>query len=115
MVDLMKTDHTAPPVEGEPCSFSRTVDMVKERWTFLVLREALTVGTTRFEDFLEIPGLSARTLVERLDVLVTAGVMEERRATLEGTDRFSYHLSEQGMQLVIILRALGDWADRFAN
>jgi DNA-binding HxlR family transcriptional regulator len=115
MVDLMKMDHTAPPVDGGPCSFSRTVDMVKERWTFLVLREALTTGATRFEDFLQIPGLSTRALAERLDVLVAAGVMDERRAVLEGTDRFSYHLSEQGMQLVIILRALGDWADKFAR
>jgi DNA-binding HxlR family transcriptional regulator len=115
MVDLMRTDRTAPPVEGGTCSFSRTVDMVKERWTFLVLREALTTGATAFEDFLQIPGLSTRVLAERLDVLVAAGVMEERRAALGGTARLSYHLSEQGMQLVIILRALGDWADRFAR
>jgi DNA-binding HxlR family transcriptional regulator len=115
MVDLMRTDRTAPAVEGGPCSFSRTVDMVKERWTFLVLREALTAGATRFEDFLQIPGLSTRTLAERLDVLVAAGVMDERHTALEGTSRFSYHLNEQGMQLVIILRALGDWADKFAK
>ncbi|MFD6443898.1 winged helix-turn-helix transcriptional regulator [Promicromonospora sp. NPDC060204] len=113
MVDRMKTDRTAPPVGEGSCSFSRTVDMVKERWTFLVLREALTAGATRFEDFLQIPGLSTRTLAERLDMLVAARVMDEHHATPEGTDLFSYHLSEQGMQLVIILRALGDWADRF--
>ncbi|MGW2092290.1 winged helix-turn-helix transcriptional regulator [Promicromonospora sukumoe] len=115
MVDAKMTDSTAPPVEGASCSFSRTVDMVKERWIFLVLREALTTGATSFEDFLEIPGLSTRALAERLDVLVAAGVMDQRRTALDGTDRFSYHLSEQGMQLVIILRALGDWADEFAR
>lgn len=113
--DRMKIEPTTIRTEGGSCSFSRTVDMVKERWTFLVLREALTVGATRFEDFLQIPGLSTRVLTERLDVLVIAGVMEERRVPLEDTDHFSYHLSEQGMQLVVILRALGDWADRFAR
>ncbi|MFI2364033.1 winged helix-turn-helix transcriptional regulator [Promicromonospora sp. NPDC019610] len=115
IVNRMKADRSAPPVEEGSCSFSRTVDMVKERWTFLVLRESLIAGATRFEDFLQIPGLSTRALAERLDMLVAAGVMNERHATLGGTDHFSYHLSEQGMQLVIILRALGDWADRFAQ
>ncbi|MFB2597111.1 winged helix-turn-helix transcriptional regulator [Herbiconiux sp. P17] len=103
-------------VSAETCPFARTVDTVKERWTFLVMREALTAQATTFDDFLEIPDMTREVLAERLDLLVSIGVFVERRddASGDGTAIAGYDLTDAGMQLVIILRALGDWADRFA-
>jgi DNA-binding HxlR family transcriptional regulator len=85
--------------------------MVQETWTFLILREAVTVGAATREEFAGIPGLAPGVLSSRLDSLIGAGVF-----AISQDDRRSahYELTEAGMQLVVILRALGDWADRFA-
>src|SRR3954454_13011448 len=67
MMDVMET----------PCSIARTLEVLGERWTFLVVREALA-GTTRFADFRATLGVAPDVLTTRLNTLVEAGVLERR-------------------------------------
>jgi DNA-binding HxlR family transcriptional regulator len=100
-----------PPVGVGVCPFVRAVSMVQETWTFLILREAVTKGAATAEEFGRIPGLASWVLISRLDSLVGTGVFAVSPVD-NGSP--SYELTEAGMQLVVILRALGDWADRFS-
>ena len=59
---------------GESCAIARTVDVLRDPWTFLVLREAFG-GVTRFGDFRSALGIASDVLTERLHALVDAGVL----------------------------------------
>ncbi len=106
----MPADRTDPtPVET--CSLGRALDIVGERWTFWVLREALA-GTTRFADFRTRLGIASDVLAARLAKLVDAGVLERRSYKEPGQRaRESYHLTDPGRQLIVVLGALQQWGD----
>lgn len=94
-----------------PCSLARTLRVVGERWTLLILREAIA-GTTRFSDFRATLGVTSEVLSTRLALLVDAGVMGRRSYREDGCRvRESYHLSESGRELKLVLAALQHWAD----
>ncbi len=105
----------APPDvrPGSPaasCPFTRAVELVRDPCTFLVLREAVVHNASRLEEFLLIPGMDAGILESRLDVLLRFGVL---RREPDGSP--DYRLTPEGMRLVIILRALGDWGERLTS
>jgi DNA-binding HxlR family transcriptional regulator len=98
--------------ENEPaCSIERSLEVLGERWTFLILRSAF-MGTTRFADFRSTLGIAPNLLSARLRTLVAAGVLEPRQYREPGSrTRVSYHLTESGRQLRLILAALQQWGD----
>lgn len=94
-----------------PCSIARSLEILGERWTFLVIREALS-GTTRFADFRKALGVAPDILTSRLNLLVDAGVLERRPYQVEGQRaREEYHLTDSGRELRVMLGALMQWGD----
>jgi len=94
------------------CSIERTLSVVGERWTFLILRETLLNGLTKFADFEKILGIAPNVLADRLATLVSAGVLEKREYKEEGSrPRFSYHPTPKGEELKLVLAALQQWGD----
>jgi DNA-binding HxlR family transcriptional regulator len=93
------------------CSLARTLEVVGERWTLLVLRDAF-FGIRRFDDFQRRLGIARNILSARLARLVDEGILE-RRATSPAGRRAEYHLTEKGLDLQPALLALTQWGDRW--
>ena len=98
-------------VGGLPCSIARSLSLVGDRWTLLVLREAFS-GVTRFEGFQSRLGVSRNVLAGRLARLTAAGVFEQV-AYQEGPRRHAYTLTAQGRDLYPVLVSLLAWGDRW--
>lgn len=93
------------------CSVARSLSLLGERWTLLVVREALT-GTTRFETFRENLGLTPDVLSDRLGTLVTHGVMRREAYQEPGRRKqYEYFLTDAGRELHVIIGALQQWGD----
>jgi DNA-binding HxlR family transcriptional regulator len=93
------------PGAGQYCPVSRTLDVVGERWTLLIVRDLL-VGTTRFNDLARgLPGLSRSLLTKRLRHLERAGVV-----TRTGQH---YLLTPSGRALEPIVFGMAEWGARF--
>lgn len=100
---------TTPP----RCSIARTLEVLGEKWTLLVVREAF-FGATRFSEFRATLGVASDVLTTRLATLVDHGVMEKRSYRDEGSrERSSYHLTQSGLALRPVLAALKEWGDEF--
>ena len=98
-------------VPDNPCAIARTLGVLGERWTFLILREAWA-GTTRFSDFRKALGVAADVLTERLNTLVEHGVMRKVPYQDPGERaRSSYVLTPAGQELTVLLAALQQWGD----
>ncbi|WP_329067850.1 winged helix-turn-helix transcriptional regulator [Amycolatopsis sp. NBC_01480] len=97
----------------ESCSLTQTVEMVGERWKFLILREALG-GATRFSEFRDVLGIASDVLSNRLAALVESRILERREYRETGQRaRFSYHLTAAGRELALAVAALQQWGDRY--
>ncbi|MEW9528588.1 winged helix-turn-helix transcriptional regulator [Microbispora sp. NPDC049125] len=95
----------------QTCSIARTLEVLGERWTFVILREALA-GVTRFADFREQLGVAPDVLSDRLATLVAAGVLEKRPYREPGARiRYGYHPTPAGEELRVVLGALQQWGD----
>ncbi len=94
---------------GQNCSIARSLEVVGERWTLLIVRDAF-LGVTRFERFQERLRLAPNILTKRLRALTDAGVLE-RRAYQERPERFEYVLTERGKGLLPVILGLLDWGD----
>lgn len=98
--------------EETVCSIARTLEVVGDKWTLLVLREAAIRGVTRFADFRRELGIAPDLLTGRLGSLVDEGIMEKRPYREPGSrTRYSYHLTPAGEELRLILAALQQWGD----
>jgi DNA-binding HxlR family transcriptional regulator len=94
-----------------PCSIARTVDLVGDGWTSLVLREAF-YGTTRFDDFERVLGIGRNVLSQRLSRLVEEGLLE-REAYQQNPPRYDYVLTAKGRDFFPVLAAMMAWGDRW--
>jgi DNA-binding HxlR family transcriptional regulator len=92
------------------CSVARTLAVIGERWTLLVLRDAFN-GVRRFDDFLHSLGIARNILADRLQQLVDQGVFERRRYQ-ERPPRYEYRLTQKGLDLFPVLTAVREWGDR---
>jgi DNA-binding HxlR family transcriptional regulator len=99
--------------EGQNCSAARALEVVGERWSILIVRDALFAGTTRFGDFQQRLGMASNILKARLDGFVAAGVMERHRYS-NHPDHYEYLLTDQGRDLQPVIIALTAWGDRWA-
>ena len=95
------------------CSIKRTLDVIGEKWTLLVLREAF-YGARRFEQFLANVGCARTLLSERLATLVEHGVLQREPYREAGQrERHQYLLTEKGHDLFAALVVLMQWGDRW--
>jgi DNA-binding HxlR family transcriptional regulator len=94
------------------CSIARTLDVVGEWWTLLILRDAFR-GTTRFDDFQASLGMARSVLTARLRKLTDQGVLE-RQPYCEHPPRYEYKLTEKGLALFPIIAAMLHWGDTWA-
>ena len=92
---------------GQDCSIARALEIVGERWTLLVVRDAL-YGVRRYNDFLVHLGIPRAVLAARLQTLTAEGILEKRRYQ-ESPPRDEYVITERGIALWPTLRSLGVW------
>jgi DNA-binding HxlR family transcriptional regulator len=91
------------------CSIARTLDVVGEWWTLLILRDALR-GTRRFDDFHDSLGMARSVLTARLKKLTDEGVLEKLRYR-DHPPRYEYQLTDKGQALFPVIAALLHWGD----
>lgn len=96
----------------ERCPIARSLDVLGEKWTLMIVRDALA-GSTRFSQFQQSLGIPREVLTARLGSLVEGGVLERTAYKPEGGRvREEYVLTDAGRDLSLVLLALGGWADR---
>jgi DNA-binding HxlR family transcriptional regulator len=93
------------------CSIARTMDVIGEPWSPLVLRN-IYIGITRFEQLQSSLGISRKVLAERLRWLVEHGVLE-RQAYTDRPPRDEYVLTAKGLELVQVLMVMVAWGDKW--
>jgi DNA-binding HxlR family transcriptional regulator len=101
----------APKVYGQRCPVARTLEIVGDRWTLLLVRDLLG-GTRRFQDFQAgLPGLAPNILSDRLKLMEAHGLVA-RRFYSEHPPRAEYALTDKGQELGVIVGALAAWGSR---
>ena len=100
-------------VPESDCSIARSLGVLGERWTFLILREAF-LGATKFAEFRDRLGVAPDVLSDRLSTLVEYGVMEREPYQEPGArQRSAYRVTPAGSELRVVLHALQQWGDRY--
>jgi len=93
------------------CSVARTVEVIGNRWTLLVLRDVFN-GIVRFDEIAGHLGVARDLLARRLTTLVDAGVLERQPyQELGNRTRYEYRLTSAGVELRPVLIALAQWGD----
>jgi DNA-binding HxlR family transcriptional regulator len=98
---------------GQVCSIARSLELVGDRWTLLIVRD-LVFGLRRFDEFLESLGVASNVLADRLGRLVDEEIVERVRYS-ERPERFEYRLTSKGRELGLVLLALMQWGDRHVS
>jgi len=93
-----------------PCSVARTLAIIGDRWSFLILREGW-YGVRRFEEMRENLGIATNILADRLARLVQSGVL--RKVPYNSGDRFEYRFTEMGLDLYKPMLVMMAWGDRW--
>ncbi|WP_037682525.1 helix-turn-helix domain-containing protein [Streptomyces griseus] len=97
----------------ENCTVHRTLDLIGEKWSLLLIRDAMN-GVRRFDDFRRHVGLSEAVLADRLRKLVAAGILETVAYREPGSrTRHEYRLTGKGWELWPAMIALKQWGDRY--
>ena len=98
---------------GQDCPVARTLDIVGERWTLLILRDLLREGPRKFQDFEDsLAGIGPNTLSARLKGLEEAGIVE-RRFYEQHPPHAEYVLTGKGRALAPVLVALKKWGEMY--
>lgn len=95
------------------CSIGRSLDVVGEWWTPLIVRDVY-IGLRRFDEIQRNLSMSRKVLTQRLNALVSAGILE-REAYQDRPPRHEYLLTEKGRELAVVLMALMAWGDRWVS
>ena len=100
---------------AENCPIKKTLEIIGEKWTLLILRE-IFYGSSRFEDLLRGTGCARNLLSARLATLVQHQILIKTAYREEGTrERFDYHLSEKGKALFKVLVSLMQWGNEWTG
>jgi DNA-binding HxlR family transcriptional regulator len=105
---LPRGNHT--PVGPPRDAVELAVDVLSDRWTFLILREAF-FGVRRYGQMQRDLGIARNVLADRLRKLVADGMLERVRYRTD-PDWYEYRLTERGLDLYPAIVALMRWADR---
>jgi len=97
-------------IDRQRCSVARTLSVIGDAWTLLVLREAF-MRTRRFDDFQRLTGAPRPILADRLRRLMEHEILE-RRPYGNHPDRYEYRLTEKGIDLYPTIVSLLAWGDR---
>jgi DNA-binding HxlR family transcriptional regulator len=98
---------------AENCTVGRTVAVLGEKWSFLILREVF-LGIRRFDDLRVRTGIPRQVLTGRLATLVTHGILRREPYREPGArQRFEYRLTDKGFELYPVLIALRAWGDHY--
>jgi DNA-binding HxlR family transcriptional regulator len=100
-------------LKGEACSVARTVAVIGDRWTLLILRDCF-LKVRRFEQFQERLGITRHLLADRLRKLVREGVLK-KVVYKARPKRYEYRLTEKGLALHPVLMAIVHWGDEHAS
>jgi DNA-binding HxlR family transcriptional regulator len=99
----------------QECPVARTLDIIGERWTILILRDLLKQGPRRFQDFQRsLEGVSPNTLSARLKTLEDHGIIV-RKFYEEHPPRAEYLLTKKGRMLGPVLKALLGWGKKYTS
>lgn len=94
-----------------PCNIAKTLEIIGDRWTLLIIRE-LIKGRTRFNELKEaLEGIAPNILSERLRYLEAEGIVSSN-LYVKHPPRFDYELTEKGKELKHVLNALAIWGNR---
>jgi DNA-binding HxlR family transcriptional regulator len=100
-----------PKKYGQPCPVAKTLELIGDRWTLLVVRDLLP-GTRRFQDLIEsLPGIAPNMLSDRLKLMEEHALIT-RRFYSEHPPRAEYELTAKGKELGIVVGALAAWGSR---
>jgi DNA-binding HxlR family transcriptional regulator len=99
--------------QGQNCSVARALEIVGERWTLLIIRDAF-LGLRRFDQFQKSLGIARNVLTDRLNWLVGEGILERVRYG-ERPVRHEYQLTAKGRDLLLPLTAFGQWGDKYLS
>jgi DNA-binding HxlR family transcriptional regulator len=105
---MLKRDY-----EDQNCSVARALEVVGERWTLLIVRDAF-LGLSRFDEFQESLGIARNVLTDRLNRLVEEGILERSRYN-ERPPRYEYRLTDKGRELRLALAGLRQWGDKYLS
>ena len=98
--------------DQEDCPVARTLDLIGERWTILLLRDLLLNGPRRFQDFQDsLSSVAPNTLSARLKAMEASGLIERKQYS-DHPPRLEYHLTDKGRSLGPVVKALRDWGQR---
>jgi DNA-binding HxlR family transcriptional regulator len=97
--------------DNQFCSIARTLEVIGDRWTLLVIRDAF-LGLRRFEDFQKSLGVARNVLTDRLNRLVDEGILR-RRLYQERPERYEYRLTRKGVGLWPMMMTTMKWGDRY--
>jgi DNA-binding HxlR family transcriptional regulator len=99
--------------ESQDCSAARALEIVGERWSLLILRDAMFGGFTRFSQFQKSLGIATNILARRLEDFVAAGLMKRRRSA--ANEQIDYLLTRKGLELKPVIIALTEWGDKWVR
>lgn len=109
--DESKFTKRLAPVAIDNCGMALAADILMERWTMLIIREAF-YGVKRFDDIREDTGIPRSVLTSRLKQLVESGILERHPYRADGArTRYGYVLSDKGRELGLTIIALMQWGD----
>jgi len=99
--------------DSQLCSIARTLEVVGERWTLLIIRDA-QLGLRRFEEFQDSLGIARNVLTNRLSKLVDDGLLE-RVCYQERPARYEYRPTAKAKDLLTAVLSLMHWGDEYAG
>jgi len=96
-------------VQRSSCAIGCALDVIGDRWSLLIVRDALYKGFVGYGDFQSSSeGISTNILASRLQKLTEAGIFEKRPHATHGL-KYDYHLTDKGRALEPVLIAVGIW------
>ena len=108
MPKITKPQTAAMTARRSPCPVACSLDLFGDKWTLLVVRD-LVLGRNRFKDFTASPeGIPTNILSDRLERLLDGDVIRQIPAA-DGSKRLAYELTDKGIALRPILRAMREW------
>ncbi len=100
-------------IDSDVCSVARTLSVIGERWTLLVLRDCF-MGSRRFDEFQKNIGLSRHRLSDRLNKLVEHQLLE-KKLYQNNPPRSEYLLTEKGIDIYPVILSLVGWGNKWMN
>ena len=100
-------------LSDQPCLIARSLALVGDAWSMLILRDA-HAGLTRFDEFRKSLGIVPTILTRRLAALTEDGLLEKRRYS-DRPPRDEYVLTEAGRDFLPVLFAIGAWGRKHRN